>query len=130
MLNVFVYYTLPQFLSNSFKIFQLLACFYKQSRKLCRLRSAGFSKASWSCSTLFQNRIYQEFSMQKGLLIKTEKLKGKMVIYFFDSFVIYYTKCCIVSVSWNDLTIRYVCRQKTYRYVIQFQWIVAALLPM
>ena len=44
MLDVFMYYTLPQFLSNSFKIFQLLACIYKQSRKLCRLRSAGFFK--------------------------------------------------------------------------------------
>ena len=30
MLDVFMYYTLPQFLSNSFKIFQLLACIYKQ----------------------------------------------------------------------------------------------------
>ena len=33
MLHVFMYYTLPQFLSNAFKIFQLLVCFYKQSRK-------------------------------------------------------------------------------------------------
>ena len=32
-------------------------------------------------STLFQNRIYQEFSMQKGLLIKTEQLKEKMVTF-------------------------------------------------
>ena len=38
MLDVFMYYTLPQFLSNSFKIFQLSACIYKQSQKLCRLR--------------------------------------------------------------------------------------------
>ena len=33
MLDVYMYYTLPQFLSNSFKIFQLLACIYKQSQK-------------------------------------------------------------------------------------------------
>ena len=33
MLDAIMYYTLPQFLSNSFKIFQLLACIYKQSRK-------------------------------------------------------------------------------------------------
>ena len=35
MLDVFMYYTLFQFLLNSFKIFQLLTCIYKQSRKLC-----------------------------------------------------------------------------------------------
>ena len=34
MLDVYMYYTLPQFLSNSFKIYQLLAYIYKQSRKL------------------------------------------------------------------------------------------------
>ena len=45
MLDVFMYYTLPQFLSISFKIFQLLACIYKQSQKTCISRSAGFSKA-------------------------------------------------------------------------------------
>ena len=33
MLDVFMYYTLTQFLSSSFKIFQLLASIYKQSRK-------------------------------------------------------------------------------------------------
>ena len=83
MLDVFMYYTLPQFLSYSFKIFQLLACIYKHSQKLCIFRSAGISKASWSCSTLFQNRIhvYQEFSMEKGLLIKAEQLNGKMVTF-------------------------------------------------
>ena len=75
-------YTLPMFLSNSFKIFQFSACIYKQSRKLCILRSAGFSKASLYCSTAFQNRIYQELSMEKGLLIKAEQLKGKMVAFF------------------------------------------------
>ena len=37
--------------------------------------------------------------MEKGLLIKAEKLKGKMVI----SYLIYNTKCYIVSVSWNDI---------------------------
>ena len=31
MLDVFMYYTLPQFISNSFKIFQLLACIYKHA---------------------------------------------------------------------------------------------------
>ena len=62
---MYVYYTLPQFLSNSSKIFQLFAYIYNQSQKLYILRSAGFSKVSWSCSTLFQNRIYQEFSMGK-----------------------------------------------------------------
>ena len=75
---MYMYYTLPQFLSNLSKIFQLFAYIYKQSQKLYILRSAGFSKVSWSCSTLFQNRIYQEFSMGKGLLIKAEKLKEKI----------------------------------------------------
>ena len=43
--------------------------------------------------------------MVNGLLIKVEKLKGKMVtfllyknIYFKSSFLIYNTKCCIVKV--------------------------------
>ena len=45
-LDDFIDYTLPQFLLNSFRIFQLLACIYKQSRKPCILRSAGFSKVS------------------------------------------------------------------------------------
>ena len=31
MLDVFMFYTLPQFLSILFKIFQLLACIYNQS---------------------------------------------------------------------------------------------------
>ena len=31
MLDVFMFYTLPQFLSISFKLFQLLACIYNQS---------------------------------------------------------------------------------------------------
>ena len=75
---MYMYYTLPQFLSNSSKIFQLFAYIYNQSKKLYILRSAGFSKVSWSCSTLFQNRIYQEFSMGKGSLIKAEKMKEKI----------------------------------------------------
>ena len=55
-----------------FKIFQLLAYIYKQSRKPYILRSAGFSEATLSGSTLFQNKIYHKFSMEKGLLIKRE----------------------------------------------------------
>ena len=31
MLDIFMYYTLPQFLSNSFKIFQLLAIFISRA---------------------------------------------------------------------------------------------------
>ena len=60
-------------------------------------------------STQFQNRIYQEFSMEKllkGLLIKAEHLKWKMVtfllyknIYFYNTFLIHNTKYCIVRVS-------------------------------
>ena len=72
--------------------------------------------------------------MEKGLLIKAEQLNGKMAtfllyknIFFKNSFLIYNTKCCIVSVSWTDLTMRYVYRQKTYHNTIRFLWIVAAL---
>ena len=43
---MYMYYTLPQFLSISSKIFQLFAYIYKQSQKLYILRSAGFSKVS------------------------------------------------------------------------------------
>ena len=43
---MYMYYTLPQFLSHSSKIFKLLAYIYKQSQKLYILRSAGFSKVS------------------------------------------------------------------------------------
>ena len=110
MLDVFMYYTLPQFLSNSFKIFQLLACIYKQSRKPFILRSAGSLEASWSCSTLFQNSIYQEFSMEKGLLIKAEQLKEKMVtfllyknIYISNSLLIYLTLSA-VSLAYREMT--------------------------
>ena len=78
LLEVFMYNTFPQFLSNSFKIFQLLAYIYKQSQKTCIFRSPGSLEASCSCSALFQNRIYLEFSVEKGLLIKSEKFKGKM----------------------------------------------------
>ena len=48
MLDVFMKYTLPQFFFYHFffKLDQLLACIYMQSRKLYRLRSAGFSKVS------------------------------------------------------------------------------------
>ena len=49
------------------------------------------------------------------------------IIYFQNPFLIYNSKCCIVSVSWDDLTIRYAYRQKAYRDTIRFQWIVAAL---
>ena len=38
MLDAFMYYTLPQFLSILFKIFQLLACIYNQSM---------YNKISW-----------------------------------------------------------------------------------
>ena len=45
MLDVLMYYTLPQFLSNSLKIFQLLACIYKQSR-LC-FKTAYIKCLAW-----------------------------------------------------------------------------------
>ena len=49
--------------------------------KTMYIKVSWILQARWSCSTLFQNRIYQEFSMEKGLLIQAEKLKGKMVIF-------------------------------------------------
>ena len=69
-----MFYTLSQFLSISFKIFQLLACIYNQS---------VYIKISWilrsqkpeSCPTLFQYRIYQELSMENGLLNWSRKIK-------------------------------------------------------
>ena len=44
MLDVFMYYTLPQFLSISFKIFQLIACIYKQSQNCVYLNQLDSQK--------------------------------------------------------------------------------------
>ena len=77
MQDVFMYYTLPQFLSNSFKIFQLLAYIYKQSSWISWILKSQLSFLFYTVS----NRIYQEFSMKKDLLIKAEQLNGKMVTF-------------------------------------------------
>ena len=66
MLDVFMYHTLPQFLSNSFKIFQLLACIHKQSPICVDLDQLDSQKPADLVFTLFQNRIYQMVSMEKN----------------------------------------------------------------
>ena len=71
-----------------------------------------YIKISWILRNqliLFQNRIDQKFIMEKGILIKAEKIKKEKHSFctktyiFLNSFlnlhVIYNTKCCIVYVS-------------------------------
>ena len=70
-----------------------------------------YIKISWILRNqliLFQNRIYQKFIMEKGILIKAEKIKRKNIPFvqkhiflnlFLNLRVIYNTKCCIVYVS-------------------------------
>ena len=68
---MFLFTTLfPSFYQFHLEYFSI---YLEAEPKTCILRSAGFSEASWSGSTLFQNRIYQEFTIEKGLLIKAEK---------------------------------------------------------
>ena len=43
--------------------------------------SGDINSSNLSCSTLFQNRLYQEFSIEKGLLINAEQLNGKKVTF-------------------------------------------------
>ena len=64
-----------------------------------------YIKNSWILRNqliLFQNRIYQKFIMEKGILIKAEKIKKEKHLFlnsFLNLHVIYNTKCCIVYVS-------------------------------
>ena len=71
------------FLSNSFKIFQLLACndIFTGAKNHVYSYQLESQKPADLILHCFKTGYIKEFSMEKGLLIKEEKLKGKMVTF-------------------------------------------------